>query len=793
MKKKAAEAGIRIVVLAVLAAGLAGCTATKFVPDGESFYDGADINFDTQGRRIRRIGGIEEDLRELINPKPNKKFLGMRPGVWFYYKAGEPKKQKGFRYFVRTKLGREPVLMKDINPQRIGETLQAELQNEGYFKSTVQSEVVTDGKESTVIYNVTLKPPFRLRRIEQHLFDSLKRPTIVQAMNENTMLRTRQRYRLERLKAEQERIEEVLENQGFYFFDDRYLLFDADTTVGKRRIDLDLHFEKGMPDKAVRTYRVTKINVLPNYELTNDSLATTADTLNVNGYTYIDNQHNFRPHILTNVINLRPDSIYRRIDEEYTLSHLMGLRAFKYVNIKFRESEEDSSSLHADIYLTPLLKKSIRMQLQAVSKSNNFVGPGFELTFTNRNLFRGAELFQLRLNSAYEVQISRQQAGALNAIEFGAESSLSVPRFVTPFGIFRYRSAKYVPQTNFKLSYTLQQRLQYFRLTSMNGGYGFLWRETTLKTHELYPVDVSFVKLGKTSEVFRNLLAASPALANSFQNQFILGSRYTFTLNTQMKEDIELKYDPKARRNRKSNFYFSGTIDLSGNLLSAAQNVANVEEGQKQFFGLPYSQYVRADVDFRYYYDINKHSKLATRIIAGMGHAYGNSTTMPYIKQFASGGSNSVRAFPARSLGPGTYNVRNDPDVTSRTFFVDQRGDIKLESSIEYRFDIIRSFKGALFADAGNIWLRDDPHPDPEKRWDKTFDRHTFMSQLAIGTGAGVRFDFNFFVLRLDLAFPIRKPFLPAGERWTFDDIDLKSKDWRRQNLILNIAIGYPF
>ncbi|HMJ71610.1 MAG TPA: BamA/TamA family outer membrane protein [Cyclobacteriaceae bacterium] len=784
MKKRPRNRPLCLFFYIIILSVIQGCTATKFVPAGESFYEGAEIKFMPQGN-IRRQGAIAENLQEIITPKPNKKFLGMRPGVWFYYKAGEPKKPKGFKYFMKTKLGRPPVLLSDIKPVRTAEMLQAELQNEGYFKSTVQSEVVTKGKESTVIYTAILYPPFRLRNIEQHLFDSLQYPKIVQAMDKNTMIRKNQRYRLQRLKAEQERLEEVLENQGFYFFDDRYLLFDADSTVGKRRIDLDLHFEPGMPDKAVRTYRVKTINIFPNYELTNDSMATTADTVNVNGYTYIDNQHNFRPYILTDVINLHPDSVYRRIDEEYTLSHLMGLKAFKFVNIKFRE--QDSSSLHADIYLTPLLKKSVRAQLQAISKSNNFVGPGFELTFTNRNLFRGAELFQLRLNSAYEVQISRQQSGALNAIEFGAESSMSIPRFITPFGIFRYRSAKYLPQTNFKLSYNLQQRLQYFRLTSLNGGYGFLWRETTLKTHELYPVDVSFVKLGKTSDAFNDLLKDSPALENSFQNQFILGSHYTFTLNTQMKEDIEMKYDPKARR--KSDFYFSGTIDLSGNLLSAGQNLAKVNEGEKQFFGLPYSQYVRGDIDFRYYYKINKHSKLATRVIAGLGHAYGNSSTMPYIKQFASGGSNSVRAFPARSLGPGSYNVRLDTTIKSRTFFVDQRGDIKLEGSVEYRFDIIRSFKGALFADAGNIWLRD---VDP-KRPGSEFDRDTFISQLAVGTGAGIRFDLNFFVLRLDLAFPLRKPFLPAGDRWTFDDIDFGSKDWRRQNLILNIAIGYPF
>ncbi len=767
---------------------LQGCTATKFLPEGQTFYTGADIRFEPQGD-IRRISTVEENLQTLITPKPNKKILGMRPGVWFYYKAGEPKKPKGFRHFVKTKLGKPPVLIRDATPERTADMLEAELQNEGYFKSTVQQEIETSTrkKESKVVYNVILYPPFRYREIEYHLFDSLRHPKVVQATEANRMIRKEQRYRLTRLKAEQERIEEVLQNEGLYFFDDRYLLFSADSTVGKRKVDVDLNFEPGMPEKATRMYRIKRINVFPNYEISNDSMLTKSDTLKVDGFTYIDNQKYFRPGIITGVINLRPDSLYRRIDEEYTLSHLMGLKAFKFVNIKFREDQADSNALNADIYLTPLLKKSVRMQLQAVSKSNNFVGPGFEMTFTNRNTFRGAELLQIKLNSSYEVQISRQQAGALNAIELGAETTLSVPRFITPFGIFRYRSAKYLPLTNYKLSYNLQQRLQYFQLISMNGAYGFLWRETAYKTHELYPVDVSFVKLGKRSDAFNKLLDDVPALANSLQNQFILGSHYTFTLNTQMKEDIEMKFDRRNRR--KSNFFFAGTIDLSGNILSGAQNLANVSNEEKQFFGLPYSQYVRGDIDFRYFYDISRKSRIATRLIAGLGHAYGGSSTLPYIKQFASGGSNSVRAFPARSLGPGTYNVRTDSSRTSNTYFIDQRGDIKLEGSVEYRFDIIRSFKGALFADAGNIWMRTADRNRPGSE----FDRKTFASQIAVGTGAGIRFDLNFFVLRLDLAFPVRKPWLPENERWVFDKIDLTSRDWRRQNLILNIAIGYPF
>ena len=783
---KSKRSSLLVVILLVGGLLLQSCTATRFLSEGETFYDGAKIKFVPQGN-VRRLSAVEADLQTLITPKPNKKILGNRIGVWAYYKKG----------FIKKKFGRTPVLMKDIKPQRTAEMLQAELQNEGYFRSTVTSEVSTNPKKKTgtVIFTVIIYPPFRYRHIEQHLFDSLKNPKLVQAMDKNTMVKTKQRYRLERLKAEQQRIKEVMKDHGMYFFDDRYLLYDADTTVGKRKIDLDLHFKRGMPGKTTRTYRLSTIRVYPNYLITNDSLKTTADTLKINGYTYIDNQHNFSPKVVTDVINLTPDSIYRRTDEEYTLSHLMGLRTFKYVNVKFKEV--DSSSLSADIFMTPLLKKSVRMELQAVSKSNNFVGPGFSLTFTNRNFFGGAELFQFKLNSAYEVQISRQNAGALNAIELGAESSLSVPRFITPAGIFHYRSAKYLPQTNFRVGYNLQQRLQYFRLISLNGGYGYLFRESTAKTHELYPVDVTFVKLAHTSDTFNKLLEQSPVLANSLQNQFILGSHYTFTLNTQMKEDIEVKYDPKATR--KHNFYFAGTIDLSGNVLSAAQDAASVKEENKQFLGLPYAQYVRGDIDFRYFWDVNKHSKLATRFIGGIGHAYGNSEQLPYIKQFAAGGSNSIRAFPARSLGPGAYNIRTDSTVKTRTFFVDQRGDIKLESSVEYRFDIIKSFKGALFVDAGNIWLRTARTPADTtvaslaREQSKVFNRSTFLSQVAVGTGAGLRFDLNFFVLRLDLAFPLRKPWLPEHQRWVLKDIDFGSRDWRRQNLILNIAIGYPF
>ena len=762
---------------------ITGCSSTHFLKEDESFYTGAELKINSHGK-IRGKKRVKEDLQTFITPKPNATFLGARPAVWFYFMAGELKKQKGFRFFVKNKLGRPPVLLTDATPDKTSAILENQLNNEGYFRSTVSYEIITKRKKSKIRYDISLEQPYRLRNISYSILDTINFP-FVKTIKEKSLLKEKKRYRLERLESEQQRIKELAENNGLYYFDDRYLLFEADSTVGDHGVDLNLIFEKGVPARTKRIYKIKSINVYPNYSLGNDSLATTGDTTLINGYRYIDNQHAFRPEIITDVINVRTDSIYKRINHEYTLSRLMSLRTFKYVNIKYTNDKTDSAALNANIYMTPLLKKSVRLQVQGISKSNNFVGPGFELTFTNRNLLRGAEMFQFKMHGAYEWQISRQQSGALNAIEFGSEVSLSVPRFIAPFKI-KYHYAKYLPQTQFKLAYNFQQRLQYFRLTSFNASYGYTWRETTLKTHEFYPVDISFIKSSKTSDAFNELLAKNPTLANSFQDQFIPGLRYSFTLNTQLREDIEEKY--LTINERKSDFYFNSTISLAGNVLNALQSARKSGSESTEIFNSPYSQYVMGVIDFRYYRQLDKHQKLATRLILGAGYAYGNSTHLPYIKQFSIGGSSSLRAFPARSLGPGTYNVRTDPAVKTNTYFIDQRGDIKIEANIEYRFDIVKALKGALFFDAGNIWLVNKD----EDRKGGEFDKDKFLGQLAAGTGFGLRYDFNFFILRLDAAFPIRKPYLEPSKRWIVQK-DFGSSSWLKENLIFNIAIGYPF
>jgi outer membrane protein insertion porin family len=793
---KISEAGparLHLLCWLILTSLLGGCSAMKLVPEGRVLYTEADIELVPQGR-VTAKKKIKELLDANILPKPNTTILGMRPGLWFFYKAGNPRK-KGFRNFMKKKLGQTPVYMSDIDSEQISQVLKAHLINNGYFHAEVTSEVFIKNKKGSVTYTAHVHRPYRIRDIGFPRMDTLF--TNIDSVKANSYIKTNQRYNLERLKAEQQRIEEALENLGFFHFDDRFLIFEADTTVGDRQVDLVLSLEPGVPEKSKNIYRIGRVNVYPDYTLSADTVSNASDTLMVDGYHYIDKFNKYRPETITKVINFTPGRIYRNIDREYTLQHLMSLGSFKFVDIRFEESEQNTLQLNTNIYLTPHLKKSIRGEVQLVSKSNNFVGPGLTLRFTNRNFLGGSELFEITANTSYEVQVGRNIPDPLNAFEFGVESGLSVPRILSPLNV-HYPSRRYLPTTEFALGFRLQQRIGFFRLNSFNLSAGYTWRENTLKTHELYPVDISYVHLGRRSEEFQELLERNSFLAGSFQNQFIIGSRYDYTINTQINEERKEQFTKDELE--RSQFYFNGNVDVAGNLMNLLQTSFSHEErgDPTKIFGSVYSQFVRGQVDFRYYLNFDKRNRLATRILLGSGFPYGNSRTLPYTKQFSIGGSNSLRAFPARTVGPGTYDINEelppaeepgeDP-VRNTRVYIDQRADLKLEGNVEFRFDLLRFLEGAVFVDAGNIWLiRDDP-----ERPGGRFRKDEFLKQLAVGTGAGLRFDFNFFLLRFDLAFPLRKAYLPEGERWTLDEINFRSPSWRSDNLILNIAIGYPF
>jgi outer membrane protein assembly factor BamA len=337
-------------------------------------------------------------------------------------------------------------------------------------------------------------------------------------------------------------------------------------------------------------------------------------------------------------------------------------------------------------------------------------------------------------------------------------------------------SRQFVPKTTVSVGGGLFSRVRYYELHSFNTALGYNWRKSDRFAQSLNPIDISYTNLVKSSAEFQEYLDENPTIKRSFEEQFILGAVYSFTYST-----LHLK--------NKHTFLISESADVSGNLEYLIANnipgLVNQKDGQYTLLNVPFSQFARLRSEARYFINTGNSTALGMRLIIGTGIPYSNSETMPYVKQFFVGGTNSVRAFRARTVGPGSYNP---PDSLDNTY-LDQAGDIKLEYSIEYRFPIHSFLKGAFFVDAGNIWLVNADEQRPGGK----FDFNTFYRELAIGTGFGLRFDFDIIVVRLDLAFPLHKPNLPEGDRWIFTDIQMGSPTWRRENFTLNIAIGYPF
>ncbi|HSJ68071.1 MAG TPA: BamA/TamA family outer membrane protein, partial [Anditalea sp.] len=351
------------------------------------------------------------------------------------------------------------------------------------------------------------------------------------------------------------------------------------------------------------------------------------------------------------------------------------------------------------------------------------------------------------------------------------------PRVIFPIPISE-RFAYSVPKTKISVGAEYLNRVDLYRLVSYNASYGYFWNQNRYVYHEINPINLTFVRMSNASPQFEAILDSNPFLRRSFEQQFIAGVNYTFNYNQMV--DVH----------RVHSIFVGTTIDIAGNTLNLLSRTFS--DDPSTFFGLDYAQYARADLDFRYYLRLNQNNIIATRLFGGLGIPYGNSQSLPFVKQFFSGGPNSVRAFRIRSLGPGTYRPTQF-DIGS---FFDQAGDIRLEGNIEYRFPIVSVLKGALFVDAGNVWLQNrnealfgEPESPRENQGKFTSD---WFKELGVGTGVGLRVDIDFFVIRFDFATPIRRPYLPENQRWG-STFDIRSRDWRRENLIFNFAIGYPF
>jgi outer membrane protein insertion porin family len=751
----------------IVAINIFGCSSTSSLKKGEQLYTGANVNIKSTGD-IPDEGTLKANLEKLIIPDPNGKLFGLfRIKLWLY-NAG----------IFKETFGEPPVLLQSVIPDRVATRMKTLLENNGFFLANVRYKVNANGQTADITYQVDVSKPYVIDSVtvagaRTPLLDSIR------AVMPGTLLTRKSQYNLSAISQERVRIDSALKDKGYFYFSPEYLIYRADTTAGNRSVDLDASVKRSIPQEGRQIYGMGDVSIYSGYSLTHDSASASRipDTISVEGFRYIDYDRKFDPKAIVRSVFFKKGLPYSRNDHDLTLNRLMNLGVFKFVNVRFEENDSaDVPRLDANIYLTPQLMKTIRIELQGVSKSNDFAGPVLNSTYQNKNFLRGAELFKLTLEAGFETSVSSQQAGS--SYNVSVKTELQVPEFIAPIH-FENVSSRFVPKTRFAIGFSMLDRLLYYEMISGDASFGYTWKETLNKQHDLNPFAISFAHLTRRTDQFNQLLATNPLLRKSFEEQFIVGSNYSFTYNDQLDQA------------EKNHFYFKGSIDFSGNILNAAQSlltgVKGTTDNPHKILGTIYSQYSKIDFDVRHYFiSVSQMTMLASRLIAGVGFAYGNSSTMPYVKQFYIAGSNSIRAFNARTLGPGSYKI---PDSLANSAFNDQAGDIKLEGNLDFRFPIYSLVKGALFLDAGNIWLLHDDPGRPGSR----FTTRTFLDQIAVGTGFGVRFDLSFFVLRFDLAWPLRVPSLPAGERWVANSINFLNSDWIKHNLVLNIAIGYPF
>jgi len=750
------------------------CSIGKFIPEGETLYteSSIDISFHEEVKNTKKV---TQELNTLLAPDPNSQFLGMRPGLYFHYKA--QKERPGFiNRWLNKKFGEEPVYLSAVNRQRIEELMLNRLDNRGFFYSKVASIIDSTRKYASIKYTMALPKPYTLEKFELEI-DSLPIYSEIAKAMEKTEIKPGDRFDLELMKFERERIDHELKQRGYYNFNPDFLIFEADTNrYDNKKYDLYLRLKRNLPKKTVKAYTLDSISVYPNFSIDTD-MESEAKTTEINGIDFIQKKEFFKPKKLEPYLLFGKGQKYNSEAARLTSNRLSALGVYKYVNIRFNEMDttnvDSTASLSADILLSPLTKRSVRAQLQAVTKSNGFAGPELSLTYNNRNLFKGGETLSITGNFAYEAQLSGGKQTGLSSIAGGLKTDLIIPRLL-PFSPKHFKYA--VPKTKISLGIDFLKRTKLYTLNSFNSSFGYAWKANRFVYHELNPISINYVNLSNTTEEFTAILDKNTFLRQSFDQQFIAGLYYTFTFN----ELVDV--------NKKHPIFVSTSVDIAGNTLNLLGGSGNT------IFGLEYAQYAKADIDFRYYFKWGKEQSLVSRLYAGWGIPYGNSSTLPFVKQFFSGGPYSVRAFKIRSLGPGTFTSTED----GTTSFFDQSGNLRLEGNLEYRFPIWSYLKGAVFADAGNVWLTNEIEiPADETEEIREFNEEllakgkfgtNWAKELGIGLGFGLRVDIQSFVLRFDFASPLQVPYLPEGER-----IRIPFFDGGSNNVIFNFAIGYPF
>ena len=741
---------------------IASCSNTKNLPAGDALYTGASVKI-KDDIAAKKKKALQEDLTGLTQPKPNTTFLGMRLKLSFFNMAGDPNKGGFIRKFFRN-IGEPPVLLSDVNLENNSKVLRNYLENKGYFHAAVSGDTTVKNKRAHATYTVNAGTLYTVKVIQFPHDSTNQLGVAIKNTEAQSLLKPGTPFDLSIIKSERIRIDAALKEEGYYFFSPDYILVDADSTIGNNMVNLYITVKTNTPIAARKPYSINEIYVYSNYTLATAAIDTShSNEVFYNGYYVIDKDKKFKPNLFEHVMQFKPNDLYNRKAHNLALNRLINLGVYKFVKNRF-EVDPYTDELNTFYYLTPLPKKTLRAEASANTKSNNNAGSVVSFSWRNKNFLRGAELFAVNAYVGSEVQISGRQQG-FNTNKLGGEISITVPKFIIPFFIFNTKGA-YVPKSYARIGYDLLNRTKLYTLNSFRADLGYTWKPTVRKEYQYNPISVNYVQPLNVTQRYTDSIKTDFTLKKAIEKQFIIGSNATYSYN-------EIIDDPRGR-----GWFVTTNLDLSGNVMGLIKHPDLKNGDTIKIFGAPYAQYVKTEADVRMYSRLGVKTIWANRIDVGLGFPYGNSYQLPFIKQFFIGGTNSLRGFRSRTLGPGTYRPLN---ADSSNFYPDQSGDFKLEVNTELRQKLSGFLEGAVFVEAGNIWLKNKDASKPGAEF-----TNKFLSQLAVDAGVGVRFDLTILLLRFDAAVPLRKPWLVGGQRAPLGNLGIS-------NVVFNFAIGYPF
>ncbi|TAF44062.1 MAG: hypothetical protein EAZ64_07660 [Sphingobacteriales bacterium] len=689
----------------------------------------------------------------------------------------------------KLKLGEAPHLVDSALIEVSRKQIKKFLNSKGFLNADVTYALKIKKKRASLVYTAILGPTFRFNNINFTIKDSTIKNIYLSQRSMFTQITKGARYDEDSIAYEREKIFLLMKSNGYYNFLRQYVRPVVDTNTNKSLANIDISIVN--PSDSVRHKQYIINNTYINIQSAGVQQKKTDTTVLGSQFFFYDKSTYFKAKRIANYIYFKPKDAYSIEKTELTNQRLYDLNVFKSVNISFKKTNDSTQRLNAFLDIVPLKRKFNRIDAEYTFNAS-ITGLNLGLTYQNRNAFGGGEVFEVKGRSGFQFDrnLSGQFIDRVLSRDYQIGTSLSFPRLISPFRI-PLIGKNGIPRTRIGLSYQIFNLTNTYQRNTLGGTFTYDWIETKNKLHSVTPINIQYSQ-GKIKQSVADSLEAQGErfFLTTLRSQLVSSSLYTYTYNL-------------IKLNEYRNFsFFLGNIEIGGNTAALLANVLGEKPddlGQKKILRVPYYEFIKIETDYRYYKSLGGEKQLIIRLNPGIGFSYGNVKALPFEKLFFAGGSTGIRAWQARTLGPGNYNRSSLQNETSRLNLrnLDQLGDLKIEGNIEYRFKLLQNFfgskvKGATFIDYGNIWqLRDEGQAqNREFKFDKLW------SQMAVGIGFGLRFDVSFFVFRLDAGFKFKDPQFIGNNQWVakyWFDKNLRNEFKNMYNNVTNKPDNYTF